>query len=298
MIEMGIYEVKNIVNNKRYIGSSTQIKERRTAHFSNLRNGRHPNKHLQADWDMHGESNFVFNILEPIKNKDVLLIREGYWINKLRSNSRNNGYNIHGLDKNGKTILPENLIREIVESANPLMGNNHPNAKLTEEDVVDITSRMDGGELALDLSREYEVDVSVIYGIANNETWKSVRRKVAKKHHHDKKLTPDDVANIKIALSKNTSTRELADKHKVHIDTIYAIKQGVNWSHILPELDLSGSNNRLAPKRKKIHRDQVVQIKTKIKQGESAKSIARKFSVTVNTIYDIKNEKSWTDVHI
>lgn len=60
----GIYEIKNIKNNKRYIGQSQDLYVRSCKHFSNLNNGVHPNKHLQASWNKYGSDNFVINILE------------------------------------------------------------------------------------------------------------------------------------------------------------------------------------------------------------------------------------------
>lgn len=298
MIKMGVYEIKNTINHKRYIGSSKKLKERKIRHFSDLRNNRHPNKYLQSDWNVYGELNFVFHILEPIEDKDMLLIREGYWLNKFKSDNRDYGYNIHGFDEHGNPTLPDELIEQIVKNTNYLMGSEHPNAKLTEGEVIEITKRIDNGELAFDLSREYEIDIGTIYKIANNEVWKSVKRKTAKKHHHDKKLTEKDVVDIKLAMQNNTSTRELANKYNVHLDTIYAIKQGINWSHVLPDINLSESNTRLAPKRKKLHRNQVVQIKISLEQGKPIKEIANEFNVSTNAIYDIKNGKSWADVVI
>jgi hypothetical protein len=46
----GIYKILNIVNNKFYVGSASSnggFKKRWNEHKSGLRNGCHPNKHLQ-----------------------------------------------------------------------------------------------------------------------------------------------------------------------------------------------------------------------------------------------------------
>src|SRR5690625_6250075 len=51
----GIYAIKNKMNNKRYIGSSTNINRRLKAHLSDLRKGRGPKK-IQKDFDKYGEN--------------------------------------------------------------------------------------------------------------------------------------------------------------------------------------------------------------------------------------------------
>ena len=76
---IGIYEIKNLVNNKIYIGSSSNINKRKTAHFSYLRRNNHPNKHLQNAYNKYGANNFEFNILE-ICTIDNIIQKEQYYI--------------------------------------------------------------------------------------------------------------------------------------------------------------------------------------------------------------------------
>ena len=60
----GIYCIFNLVNGKRYIGSSVDIYNRWHEHIHNLKNGKSHNKHLQSAWDKYGEDNFLFEVLE------------------------------------------------------------------------------------------------------------------------------------------------------------------------------------------------------------------------------------------
>lgn len=67
----GVYEIRNALNNKRYIGSSINIYRRWRDHKRMLNLSVHPNKHLQSAWNKYGEKHFVFKILEtcePIKD--------------------------------------------------------------------------------------------------------------------------------------------------------------------------------------------------------------------------------------
>ena len=63
-METGVYEIKNKINNKVYIGStSVSFKKRFNLHLHTLKNNYHKNKHLQHAWNKYGENNFEFNIL-------------------------------------------------------------------------------------------------------------------------------------------------------------------------------------------------------------------------------------------
>jgi len=88
--------IKNIVNNKIYIGQSSDIQLRWTQHKRDLNNGIHHNCHLQSSWQKYGEHCFEFIIIEECL-LEKLDEREIYWINYY--DSYNNGYN---LDMGGK----------------------------------------------------------------------------------------------------------------------------------------------------------------------------------------------------
>lgn len=63
-IDSGIYQIINLVNGKKYVGRSLNIKKRLAEHKSNLRKNMHPNKHLQFSYNKHGLNNFKFSVLE------------------------------------------------------------------------------------------------------------------------------------------------------------------------------------------------------------------------------------------
>lgn len=87
----GVYEIKNIKNNKRYIGSSKRIEGRWKDHKSDLKNKKHHSIHLQRAWDKYGDRNFEFNVLiycsesdlsfyekQLMDNYDALNYKKGY----------------------------------------------------------------------------------------------------------------------------------------------------------------------------------------------------------------------------
>jgi len=63
--QSGVYAIRNLVNGKRYIGSATRcFRERWRSHRCDLKAGRHHSARLQYSWNKHGESNFVFEVVE------------------------------------------------------------------------------------------------------------------------------------------------------------------------------------------------------------------------------------------
>ncbi len=66
----GIYEIINKINDKKYIGSSIDLENRRRAHFSELTRKIHGNAALQNSYNKHGFENFKFNILFYCNKKD------------------------------------------------------------------------------------------------------------------------------------------------------------------------------------------------------------------------------------
>lgn len=56
----GIYEIRNTLNGKRYIGSAVNFHARWTKHQSELRRGVHHSNPLQRAWNKHGQGAFQF----------------------------------------------------------------------------------------------------------------------------------------------------------------------------------------------------------------------------------------------
>ena len=91
----GIYGIKNLINNKIYVGQAEDIYLRWIHHKSDLRGNRHHNCHLQNSWNKYGEINFLFYIIEECKLSE-LNEKEKYWITQLRTYdgfADCNGYN-------------------------------------------------------------------------------------------------------------------------------------------------------------------------------------------------------------
>jgi group I intron endonuclease len=63
-MDSGIYKIYCKTTGKFYIGSSQEISRRRIHHYNRLRANKHGNPHLQNSYNLYGEADIVFEVLE------------------------------------------------------------------------------------------------------------------------------------------------------------------------------------------------------------------------------------------
>ena len=87
----GVYQIRNLVNGKIYIGSSKTLAGRLKRHLNNLCKNKHDNCHLQMAFNKYGKNNFIFEIIEFCDISEQYEV-EQYWINNFFGD---NCYNIN-----------------------------------------------------------------------------------------------------------------------------------------------------------------------------------------------------------
>lgn len=98
-VEAGIFQIKNNVNGKIFIGSTRNFKTLNGLKFS-LEAGTHTNRVLQEEWKQFGQDAFSIDILETLKKnddpyfteKEALLELENKWLEQLQP-FEERGYN-------------------------------------------------------------------------------------------------------------------------------------------------------------------------------------------------------------
>jgi len=66
---IGVFQIRNIVNGKIFVGSSVNLEAIWNRHKSELKLGGHRNELLQKEWKEFGEDNFKYEILSEIDEK-------------------------------------------------------------------------------------------------------------------------------------------------------------------------------------------------------------------------------------
>lgn len=88
----GVYLIRNVENEKVYIGYSKDVERRLRQHSNGLKRGKHHNSHLQAAWFLYGLDAFQFLTIEKC-DISIVAQREAYWIQFYDACNHKTGYN-------------------------------------------------------------------------------------------------------------------------------------------------------------------------------------------------------------
>jgi GIY-YIG catalytic domain len=97
---MGVYQIRNLVNQKVFVGTALNLPGILTSNKLQLNAGNHPNKKLLSDWSEFGSDSFAFEVLDelpPNQGADYdykadLASLEELWLEKLQPYGER-GYN-------------------------------------------------------------------------------------------------------------------------------------------------------------------------------------------------------------
>lgn len=105
----GIYEIRNKVTGKYYVGRAKHFKTRFNRHRYELRHGRHHCLHLQRAWNKYGEANFEFVVVQECSSS-----QEAMHLEQARLNSRDPlMYNV-SLDSTGGDLISQHPNRDSI----------------------------------------------------------------------------------------------------------------------------------------------------------------------------------------
>lgn len=219
----GIYVIENIVNGKKYIGQTINLKRRLYDHKRCLNKGTHHNLYLQREFAKYGEENFNFKILEKCSMNE-LDIKEIEWINNYDAMNNSKGYNMESGGNKNKIVSEKTRLKKCGNN-NPMYGKklskahieslkikNRANSKLLDKnDVVDIKERILKGEHRATIAKCYSVATTTIDKIAGGTNWYWVRedltlkikeqkeKSIAQRNKDIKDLEKRGIPRVKIA---------------------------------------------------------------------------------------------------
>lgn len=143
MLVFSVYKITNIKTGKIYIGSTQMaLKKRLLGHATNKRGA--PN--LYSDIIAYGVDNFSIELIEECVNRENMLKRENYWINKMNAKDPSIGYN----SNNAIWTPPAPVSEESISVANKIK-----NAIMTQKRLAQLTGI---GEVRLSRGLNHEID--------------------------------------------------------------------------------------------------------------------------------------------
>lgn len=209
-MEKYIYKITNQLNNKCYIGQTTDYKRRFQEH-KNLGYGVEENKLLYYAIKKYGIENFSFEVIEDKTSK--YNEREKYWIQYY--DSFENGYNM----TEGGEEPPLNI------------GINNPFATHTEEEIEKIKQLLRDTKIQYkDIATMFDYDSSTIERINYGKLWRNdseaypIRKESSREYQKERALNI-----INDLLYTNLTQKKIAEKYGCARTTVTAINRGVNY---------------------------------------------------------------------
>ncbi len=131
--KMCVYCIRNTINNKCYIGITSQtMKDRSVAHFYKLRSNKHDNEYLQNSYNKYGEESFeLLTLYKDAPSIDVLKQLEVFYCDIYNSHDKNFGYNLGAVGVGNLKIISDETRRKMT-IANNVNWNDDRRKKYSE----------------------------------------------------------------------------------------------------------------------------------------------------------------------
>ncbi len=208
-LNTGIYEIRNIKNGRRYIGSAVNVSKRWREHLRQLEQGNHHSRFMQRCWNKNGGESFIFRVIKACKVDDLIAEEQkaidsgrpeynsaktaGSMIGhihstetrKKMSDSRPKDFSpMTGKSHTAETKLkiskaksgvkqnPE-TVRRRAEALKKLKGQGYAK-KFNESQIREIRDRCKAGESNISIARDFKVSDSVICEIKKRRAYRWV----------------------------------------------------------------------------------------------------------------------------
>lgn len=192
----GVYQIKNIINNKIYIGSTKNLTKRKILHFYQLNNNKHHNQYLQNSFNKYGKDSFIFEIIEYCSKKD-LFKKEQYYID---------------------TLMPEYNILKIVGSC---LGYKHSKKTKEKIRVAQLNNRNSLGTI-----RSEEFKEKLRQANLGKKLSKETKEKISKSKL-GVPMSKEHAENVRLAVIGRKHSNAAKEKMRQS-----AIKRGVNKENV------------------------------------------------------------------
>ncbi len=295
----GIYKITNLINGHSYIGQAKDIYDRYNRHHKyDYKSEKVQTYPLYQAFNKYGLDKFQIEVIELCDEKD-LDQREIYWIKYY--DTFNNGYNA---TKGGQFWSPkvhslevELKRQETREKNKSLQAENHPRAKLTNEEVLQIRKRYIEGENISSIYKDYQMlynNEGTFKRIVLGETYKSVGNIPTKQ---DIRYT-NAVLNTKQVIEmrkkyylQNKGLTELANEYKMSISSVEAIVKRETYKHIKDDIpdQRPRKTYRLTP-------DEVREMRKEYKEGKTTSHLMNKYHIGKTAVLRCVQYKTYTNI--
>lgn len=298
-----IYLIKNLINNKIYIGQTKNKNSRWSQHKFSAKHNK-SNMLITRAISKYGASNFSFEIIACSSSLDNVNYLEQIIITQYNSNNPDVGYNLKpGGNNIERTDIEKQLISEGLK--NYYKSNKGPRygSKLSEEtkrkqSLAKIGSK--GTNLGKKFSDEWKTNISqsLIGRKFSEESLKKLSESHMGKSAPNRKLTKDQAGEIReLYRSGNYSQKTLGQMFSIKQATVYSILHNKTYKEESLNTTPTDNNSKIGFLKKFTDND-VLEIRRLYNNGgHTYKSLAELFSTKYWVIKSIIKGKTYKYVN-
>lgn len=292
----GIYKITNLINNKVYIGQAEDIHKRYNQHHKY--EYKYRKYKLYQAFIKYGLDNFKIEVVELCKPEEMNE-KEIYWIQYY--DSFKNGYNMtlggQNLTPNLHSSETEKKRRATREKNDSLKGENHPRAKLTNDEVIQIRQRYKDGESLSNIYEDYKElykNKSTFSNIIKGRTYKNVGNQLNKDEirHGGSVITKETVLEIRrLFLEEDYSIKKLKEKYPQFKGSIEDIVHYRTFKNVEDNFKNKKfrSHYRLQP-------DEVRNIRKLHANGTTIAELSEQYHMSLEVIRNCVNRKTYQNI--
>jgi group I intron endonuclease len=290
-----LYIIRNVLNNKVYVGQTTNLKRRWQAHRSYSKQ-KIPTQYIHRAMNKYGIDNFIQEHVASCRTQEDADVIETFLINQYDSRNKENGYN---LAPGGNVAWPSGLPSHMY----PRYGKHH-----TEEHKQYMSNLFKGRVLAPPVTEETRQKMSE--SRMGHETSKETRQKISiantdkaptleiRKKMSDVRIGKPLSLEIRSNMSLSSKGKKKSEEHRKNIslakigenNPMFGKKQSEERIQKTRQAQL-GEKSHFA-KLSVVNVDYIKEMLKTNEKGIVAK-LAKSFGISKKTIYNIKNEKTW-----
>lgn len=269
-----VYKIVNTVNNRIYIGQTTDIETRWYNHRYELKNNTHSNIHLQSDWNSQYKDDFDFNILKECNSKEELLEVEKLYVKKYKSNNMIYGYNLTSGGKDG------NLNEEVKHRMS--IGKRGSKSDLTIEQVEKIKMALYCGMDRKEIMNMFGLKRGRLTSISTSSVYDYVCEELNETIHNFKQKLIDERNRIIVQYYDDGKTIT-----NISVDLGYSMS-------IVEKCIYKYRGSKKDYSKRKISQSNEVEVLNMYNSGKSGAYIGNIYGVSDTTIMNIVNSNKAT----
>lgn len=280
----GIYRIYCKANGKSYYGQTNDYRRRMIEHKKNLRHHsgeNHHCAHLQNAWNLYGEEQFEFSLIESCP-EDQLTIREQWYFDTYGPSGQLFNTALCAEAPARGRIVSEETKQKLRELNS---GPNNPNwGKMwNEQDRLKLSAALSGEK-----HHQFGIPIS-------EETKQKIRESLAGENCHLAKLTWDDVRKLRADFcEEKTTVKEICEQYKMDKSTICEMLKNETWKdklyNELPATKILQHSNKI------VDRETVAKIREDYKTNEyQTDELAQKYGLSISGLGKITRNETWYD---